>query len=373
MIIISIVSFFIVFSYCLLMFVFINGWMRTDEYEITKKEYETKCSILIAARNEAGQIENILSDIIQQDYPRELYEIIVINDHSTDNTSEVVRFFQQGSAISLINLTEGKTGKKQALTEGIILSNGELILTLDADCRISKKWLSTIVNFYKETESSLIIGPVDFIAEKGFWNKIQNLEFLSLVGTSACATNNGQPFLCNGANLAYRRKVFFEIEDPFTQNLSSGDDVFFLHKVKKIPNANINFIKHIDAVAYTKGIPNLKSFISQRVRWASKSKQINDSESMIFIAIITTMNLLLVGLFIASFFNTNTLFLFLACFGTKLIVDFAFFKQILTFFKKEILFKHIPATNFFYFIYFAVMMVLSLVIKPQWKGRKVKS
>ena len=368
-----IISFFILFSYCLLMFIFINGWMKTATYMATDNEFTTKCSIIIAARNEAGHIENLLSDIIQQKYPRELFEIIVVNDHSEDNTAEIVSFFQQGNAISLINLIENSTGKKAALAEGIKLSNGELILTLDADCRIGKRWLMTIVSFYKENNPSLIMGPVDFKPQKKFWNKIQNLEFLSLVGTSACAINNEQAFLCNGANLAYKRKIFFQLDDPFSNEISSGDDVFFLHKVKKIPNSSIQFIKSIDAVAYTKENKSVKSFISQKVRWASKSSKINDNESLVFIAIISGMNLLLLILFFLSFISPTILFIFLACFGIKTIVDFAFFKQILPFFKKENLLKQIPLTNFFYFLYFALMIILSLIIKPSWKGRSIKT
>ena len=127
--------------------------MKTVVYEVKATIPETKCSILIAARNEAGNIENILSDIIQQEYPRELFEIIVINDHSDDKTAEIVSFFQQGNVITLVNMPEGLQGKKEALTEGIKLSKSELILTLDADCRITKKWLSTMVSFYAETNA----------------------------------------------------------------------------------------------------------------------------------------------------------------------------------------------------------------------------
>src|ERR1035437_397754 len=104
MFIIILISFFIIFAYCLLLFIFINGWMKTVVYEVKATIPETKCSILIAARNEAGNIENILSDIIQQEYPRELFEIIVINDHSDDKTAEIVSFFQQGNVITLVNM-----------------------------------------------------------------------------------------------------------------------------------------------------------------------------------------------------------------------------------------------------------------------------
>jgi len=372
MFIIIILSFFTLFSYCLLMFIFINGWMKTDLYVVPEQVFEIKCSIIIAARNEAGHIENILSDIIQQNYPRELFEIIVVNDHSDDNTGDIVSFFQQGNAISLINLLDENTGKKAALAEGIKLSNGEFILTLDADCRIGKNWLQTMVSFYKENNSSLLMGPVDFHPKKGYWNQTQNLEFLSLVGTSASAINNDQAFLCNGANLAFKRKVFLQFEDPYNQKISSGDDIFLLHKIKNASNPLIHFVKNTDAIAYTNGVDSLKSFFAQRIRWASKSTRINDSETLVFIAIITAMNLLLVFLLAASIINSNILFVFAACFGTKTIVDYAFFKQILPFFKKENLLKQIPVTNFLYFLYFAIMMILSLFLKPNWKGRKIK-
>jgi cellulose synthase/poly-beta-1,6-N-acetylglucosamine synthase-like glycosyltransferase len=345
--------------------------MKTNVFEVKQQNSETKCSIIIAARNEAGNIENILSDLVQQEYPRELFEIIVINDHSIDTTAKIVSFFQQSDAITLINLDEGKNGKKEALSEGIRLSNAELLLTLDADCRITKQWLATMVGYYKETNASIIIGPVDFHYKKGMWNAIQNLEFLSLVGTSACATNNGQPFLCNGANLAYKRKLYLQFEDPFSKEQSSGDDVFFLHNVKKLPDALIHFIKHPDAIAKTDGAGSFHSFFSQRIRWASKSKKINDPETLVFISIILAMNVLLIFLLIASFVKSEILFIFFSVVGIKLIIDYTFFKQILPFFKKDYLLKHIPLTTFLYFIYFACMLLCAFILKPQWKGRSV--
>jgi cellulose synthase/poly-beta-1,6-N-acetylglucosamine synthase-like glycosyltransferase len=346
--------------------------MKTEDYVVKETVAETTCSILIAARNEAGNIENILSDILQQDYPRALFEIIVINDHSDDKTAEIVSFFQQGNVITLVDMPEGLQGKKEALTEGIKLSKSELILTLDADCRITKKWLSTMVSFYNETNASIIIGPVDFHYRKGMWNAIQNLEFLSLVGSSASSTNNGQPFLCNGANLAYKRKLYLQIDNPFSNELSSGDDIFFLHKAKKVPDIQIHFIKHPDAIALTEGAKTAASFFSQRIRWASKSKKMSDPETLVIVAIISAMNVLLLSLLIISFIRYDIFFIFFPAFGIKLIIDYAFFKQLLPFFKKDNLLKHIPLTNFLYFLYFAVMIVFSLFIKPQWKGRSIK-
>ena len=372
MLFLLLISLFTVLAYLLLMFIFIYGWMRNPSFEKIEHDYDTKCTIIIPARNESGKIENILSDIIQQDYPRHLYEIIVVNDHSEDNTAHIVSFFQQGNHISLINLDNEKKGKKQALSEGIRLSNGELILTLDADCRVNKKWLSTMVAFFKQNGSTLMVGPVDYRTSKGFWNQIQNLEFLSLVGTSACAIFNNQPFLCNGANLAYRKKTFQQFDDPFNHNASSGDDVFFMYNIKNLPESTIHFVKHSDAIVYTSGVESFKQFISQRLRWSSKSKLITDTDSLVFITIISVTNLLILGLFLLSIVFIKALFLFAGVFFIKYVIDRMFFKQILPFFGKEKLTKYILLTDLLYFIYYTILFFLTVFVKPSWKGRKVK-
>ncbi len=367
-----IISVLVTFIYVLFISVLVNGWMKIDLFKENGNQHKTFCSIIIAARNEAGNIENILSDILLQETDRSLIEIIVVNDHSEDQTANVVSFFQQNQSVILLNLPDDLHGKKQALAHGIAKATGELIITIDADCRVGKHWLGSIMSFYETHSPHLIIGPVDYIAQKGFWQKMQNIEFLSLVGTSAAATGNGQSFLCNGANLIFPRSVYTQINDPFNNSVSSGDDVFLLHNIKKRPDAKIMFLKSPQAIVYTEGSKTIKEFVSQKVRWASKSKLMSDTESLSFILIISAINIHLGFLLILGLFFTKVLFLFMGVYIIKMIVDTTFFKQILPFFSKSSLLKLTIVANFLYFFYYITMIILSLSYKPKWKNRTIK-
>src|SRR5690606_28290716 len=236
---------------------------------------------LIAARNEEANIGRTLLDILAQQFPRELLEIIVIDDHSTDGTSAVVGSFS-AQGVRLLKLNESKplnSYKKKAITEGIAIATGDIIVTTDADCRMGPKWLATVVGYMEANQYALVSSPVVYSEERSFFEELQTLEFLYLIGLGAAGIGNGNPTTCNGANLAYRRDVFFEMGGfKGIDNLASGDDELFLHKVAEKYAHKIGFCKSRDAVVFTDAKPDLASFISQRKRWASKSTKYKDKK-----------------------------------------------------------------------------------------------
>jgi len=374
MVFFSITSILTLFAYALLIFGFIGGWRKAKLFNRPPaKTYATRCSIIIAARNEAGNIGHLISNLVQQEYSGEQFEIIIVDDHSDDKTADIISPFKQNNHVILLHLPDEKRGKKDALELGISQATGELIITLDADCSVGNLWLSTIVSFYNEYAPSLIICPVDYIAKKGLWNEIVNLEFLILIGSSASATINGQPFLSNGANSAFRRDVFNQLDDPFYGSVSSGDDVFLLHKVKQIEDATILFLKSPDAIAYTESTNTVKDFFNQRIRWASKTKIYKDKETMVIATIIGLMNIHLAVLFFIGLGKLHIFLLFITVFGIKLIIDTAFFSNILPFFNKNYLMRQIFFTDFLYSFYVIIVGILSLFYKPLWKGRIINT
>ena len=223
-------------------------------------------SILIAARNEEDKIAFTIEDILRQDYPRNLVELIVIDDHSTDRTAEIIARYA-GKGVKLIRLNEDKplnSYKKKAISEAIQIAAGELIVTTDADCRMNTAWLSTIVAYFETNNLKLISSPVVFYEEKSFFERLQTLEFLYLIGLGAATIGNKTPSTCNGANLAYRKDVFHELKGfQGIDDLASGDDELFLHKVASKYPDDIGFCKSNDALVFTHAKPSLKEFISQ--------------------------------------------------------------------------------------------------------------
>ena len=232
---------FILFGilYFTIIFSYTTGWFKIKNFTLTNDDIKTIISVIIPARNEENNILNLLSDLKKQNYPAGLYEVIIIDDHSTDKTyKRVLKFIKDNDnqVVKIIRLEAGQltdTYKKNAITKGIEISKGDLIVTTDADCRFGPDWLKTIAGYYEAKRCKMIIGPVAYHNETTFFEKLQSLEFLSLVAVSAGASAIGKPIMSNGANLAYEKEAF-KIAGGFSKDrFSSGDDVFLMMKFRK--------------------------------------------------------------------------------------------------------------------------------------------
>src|SRR5690606_28194229 len=194
---------------------------------------------------------------------------------------------------------------------------------------------------------------------KSFFEELQTLEFLYLIGLGAAGIGNGNPTTCNGANLAYRRDVFFEMGGfKGIDNLASGDDELFLHKVAEKYAHKIGFCKSRDAVVFTDAKPDLASFISQRKRWASKSTKYKDKKVVALGVAIWLFNLALIGSLATFFVLLSQLnWLLLTSFVLKIVVELCFMTPVLRFAQRTELLKYLPflsVIHTFYLVYIGV-------------------
>jgi cellulose synthase/poly-beta-1,6-N-acetylglucosamine synthase-like glycosyltransferase len=338
--------------------------------------FDTKVSIIIPVRNESQNILHILNDLKKQDYPSHLLEVIIIDDHSTDDTAEQVRSYAMPN-LKLIRLNEKEalnSYKKKAISVAIKDSNAELIVTTDGDCRMGEKWISTIVNFYKTNDLKFISAPVSFHNEKNLFEKIQTIEFQYLIGVGAGSINNGFPNTCNGANLAYTRDVFNEL-DGFKgiDDIASGDDELFLHKVARKYPAQISFLKHRDAIVYTEAKRNFKEFLQQRKRWASKSMKYTDKRIVMMVSLIFLYNFSLPVNTILGFIDPAFWKILCVQLILKVFADGFFIISTLRFFRKQSFAIYIPIVMFLYTIYILAMGFYSNFGNTyHWKGREVR-
>lgn len=373
--IISIISFSLAVAYLGLILFLRKGWNSLKIYNLKSNQFKTTVSILIAARNEEDKIFKTISDILAQDYPSHLVELIVVDDHSTDSTSEIVLSFAD-KGVKLVVLNESKplnSYKKKAITEAIKLSEAELIITTDADCRMSPDWLKTIIGFYEAGNYKLISSPVLYFEEKSTFEKMQSLEFLFLVGLGAAGVGNKMPSTCNGANLAYRREVFYELKGfQGIDQLASGDDELFLHKVASVYPDGIGFCKARGAMVYTHAKSSLSEFIQQRKRWASKSTKYKN-KAVVFIGVLVwVFNLLILLISILGFFNPFYWYLCLGIISIKFVAEL-FFQIVLCRFANRIkllwLLPLLTITHIFYMLYIGIAGNSG---KYNWKGRMVR-
>ncbi|BAU55459.1 Beta-monoglucosyldiacylglycerol synthase [Mucilaginibacter gotjawali] len=277
----SIISLLLTALFLSVLIYLIIGWRAVKTPQIKLSGYSTKVTVLIAARNEEEKIHLTIEDILAQDYPKALTEIIIVDDHSTDRTSAIISSYAD-RGVKLLQLKEDKplnSYKKKAIAEAIKLSGGDLMVATDADCRMGRQWLSSIVGYFELHNPVMISSPVSYFEEKSLFERMQALEFYSLIATGGAFIGNGHASTCNGANIAYRKDVFYEVGGfKGIDDLASGDDELLLQKVAVTYPGKIGFLKHYEAVVFTHAKPNLKEFMQQRRRWASKSVKYKDKK-----------------------------------------------------------------------------------------------
>jgi len=373
--IINLIIFILTAFYLIIVVVFIRGWYRLVDYSPSTNNLNTKVSVIVAARNEEASISKTLDDLLAQCYDRHLTEIIFIDDHSSDRTSEIIQSYS-GLGVKLIQLNENRplnSYKKKAIQTAIAESSGTLIVTTDADCRMGPHWLRTIVSLYEVKKHKMISSPVVYFEESSFFERAQSLEFLYLIGLGAATIGNGRPATCNGANLAYEKAAFYEVGGfSGIDDLASGDDELLLHKMSAKFNNNIGFLKNSEAIVYTHAKGTLKEFIQQRKRWSSKSTRYKDKSIIVLGVFIWLFNLSIVvniGMGFLSDLYLKAAFIQLLA---KMIVEFLFLYGVTRFANRRELLLLVPILSILHIIYIIYIGIAGNSGKYKWKGRMVR-
>ena len=361
--------------YLLVLVYLIKGWSNLKRPKPARIAPLTKVTVLMAARNEEERITYTIDDILAQDYPQYLTEIIIVDDHSTDRTAEIIRSYAD-RGVKLLQLNEDKplnSYKKKAIAMAISLSNGSLMVATDADCRMGTKWLSSIVSYFETTNSVMISSPVTYFEERNLFEYMQTLEFAYLIGIGAAFIGNGRASTCNGANLAYRKDVFYEVGGfKGIDDLASGDDELLLQKVAERYPGRIGFLKSQEAIVYTHAKHTLNELLQQRRRWASKSTKYKDKKVVALAVGIWLFNVSLLVNGLLSFYDIYFLKVFAIQFLLKYLFEVAFLLPITGFFKRAKLVGLLLLLSPLHIIYFVYIGLLGNTRKYVWKGRVVR-
>ncbi|MEE4176853.1 MAG: glycosyltransferase [Bacteroides sp.] len=370
----SLIFILIAVLYTGLIVAFTAGWMRLPIFWY-KESSETPFSIIIPARNEQKHIMQLLILLRNQHYPKNRYEVIVVDDHSTDATAAIVErkiasgFFTNVRLIKARDLTT-KPGKKNALALGIEMAKNNWIVTLDADVLLWTHWLQSLAGFIEQEQPAMIIGPVAMAPGKTIFSQMQALEFMSLAGSTAGAAAIGRPVMCNGANLAFRKDLFLQVGGySGNEHLASGDDVFLLHKFKKLPGAKIPYMKSHGAIVYTRAVSTVKEFLRQRGRWAGKTGSYRDAFTLLVGFVVALMNLtIFAGILVSPFISQKALLGALLLLVFKALVDFPLLFSLSDYHRRRDLMWLYPALALVYPFYVVASLFAGFVIKPRWKS-----
>ena len=371
------VSFAIILCYALLITAISVGWFKLDDFKISDQKHHVKISIIVAVRNEASAIGSLLESLLKQDYPPEHFEMIIVDDHSTDETKrrfeEITSKLKGIPDLKFITLEpDDGFGKKAALSQGIKLSGGDLIVITDADCTAGSSWISTIAAFYDRLKPQMILGAVQMTDGGNFFGKLQSLEFMSLISSAAGSCSAGFPLLANGANIAFTRQAF-ESCGGFSGHMEfpSGDDMFLMTSIKKKFGAGaIRFLKSADAIVKTTAIKGIKPFLQQRMRWVSKSKGYTDPVLIATSILVYLANAILLISGISAFIFPGLYKIFLLVYLAKMIIDFPLMLSFARFQKSGALLWLFPFMELLNAVYTVFIGIIGNIGKYEWKGRR---
>lgn len=368
-------------AYCVLMLYYRYGWKKQQPFGLNN-DYKphTAISVIIPARNEENNILTCVQAVLSQQYPQHLLEIIVVDDHSTDSTAQIVQTLNnlQVKLLQLANyITETDkivAYKKLALSTGIAQSTGSLIVTTDADCYMGKYWLQHIAAIYEQSSAKMIVAPVNFTSNNTIVQLFQSLDFMTMQGITVASLQLKLGNMCNGANLAFEKEVYQNVGGyKGIDHLASGDDYLLMMKINNAYPKAIQYLYAKEAIVQTPPQPDWMNFFRQRVRWASKSGKYNDTRLTSVLLLVYLFNLMFL-IILVSTIAAPTVFWqpLVLVFIAKVVVELFFLYPVATFFGKSHQLWIFPFLQPLHIIYVVAAGLLGFVGKYSWKGRSVK-
>ena len=371
------------FSYLYIVASYLKNW-RKLKFVPGRNNLDNRpfISVVVAARDEEKNISYCIQSLLNQDYPLDKYEIIIVDDFSTDKTAELIKKFESSvTNLQYLSSNANEQGhiisyKREAIQTGINASKGEYILLTDADCTVPTSWITTYSEQFIKEDWVFIGGPVTISDEnQNLLTSFQGLDMIGMMVITGAGYHSGNQLLANGANMGFSKQIFNDLGgyNQFPKK-ASGDDMFLLHHFHQQHPKSIRFLKTLSAVVVTQPEHSIKSLLRQRIRWASKNNaykemKINFSLSVLFIVSLTIVILGVLSIIKASIFFPmfGVLYIF------KIFSDYLLQREAIRFFNKRKLEKYFFLSQNIHTLYISwVGIMASLFPVYQWKGRKVR-
>ncbi len=300
---------YILFSVALLLLFFelfiysaLNKLFRFKEI----KKYNLKISVVVAAKNEVDNISSLISSLLKQNYLKENYEVVIVDDNSTDNTFAVVEATIEELENFRVLKADTKlfNGKRGALDIGIKSAKHPYILITDADCEPEENWITSFANGFSKND--FLFGIAPYRATKSITNLIARFENLRANIIVFAFAKLGVPYSASARSFGFSKKAFNKIDGyTNTTNTLSGDDDLLLREAVK-NNFNIGMITDSDSFVFSKTKELFSEYVKQKSRHTSTS------------IYYSLKSQLLLGVW--HFINLISLFsIFLLPFGTEFI------------------------------------------------------
>ncbi len=354
-----------------------RGFNRLPEFFPEKTTSQNNFTIIVPFRNEAKNLSTLLNSFSQLNYPPDMFEIIMVNDDSSDDFKVNIDQFIVENAGVQIEVIQNKrksfSPKKEAIESAILKAQFDWIITTDADCEVPNNWLNNLDSFLQKNNVKMVVSPVAYSIENKFLLHFQNLDFLSLQGTTMGSFGINRPFMCNGANLCYAKQAFKTVNGfEGNDHIASGDDIFLMEKLLKVFPNEVMYLKSFGSIVNTKPQSNLRFLIHQRIRWAAKmgsTKNIFGKLVGLTVFVTNFYLVLLLALALLQKISWQYIGLF---YLVKLNIDFVLLFKTASFFKQQHSMRSYLISSFIY-PFFSVYIAFASFFKGyQWKGRAFK-
>jgi len=259
-------------------------------------------SIVVPMRNEEAFIETTLNAINAQIYAGE-WEVIIVNDRSTDKSPKIARAFcEKYKNFSIIDIPQNAqqiaAPKKRALGAGFSAAKGEFLLIADADCTPPQNWLNSMATCYA-SGASVVQGSKANNGGNSFLHAYQKLETLGFTLIEAAGYNRNKPLVASAASLGYSKNLFFECGGfEGLYNLASGDDDMLIHRMAKVKGTKFAYNWDTSAIMPTAPVDQWSALLQQRARWGSNGAKYENKAYSVFLFCIYAF---FVWLFISPF------------------------------------------------------------------------
>lgn len=359
--------------YAVLFYYYLKGWHAAN-LDLNNNEDHRFISVIVPARNEEKNISGLLAALKLQSYPSHSFEVIVIDDFSTDATADIVkRFPLQNLSLTEPIVNSDHSSKKKAIEAGITKAKGELIVTTDADCIPPSGWLQAINDLYVQSDASFIAAPVKFTHDKSLLQTFQAIDFMTLQGITAASVVTGSLTMCNGANLAYTKKAFTEVKGyEGIDKVATGDDMLLMYKIWKNDPSRVFYLKKKEAIVITQPMKTWKELLMQRKRWASKTLIYDDTRIILVLGFVYLFNCFFAVVLVASFFDPRYWLLVAGYWLLKAVIEFPFVYSVARFYGEEKLLRSFFFLQPLHIFYTVFVGLVSQFGKYEWKGRRTK-
>ncbi|WP_281309588.1 glycosyltransferase family 2 protein [Flavobacterium flavigenum] len=365
----SLILFVILKIYVITIGLLIYGFFKVKKYQRSDLEPKTSFTIIVPFRNETENLPLLLESFSKLNYPLDLFEVILVDDNSTDKFQVLNSKFQ----ISIIdNIRVSNSPKKDAITSAMQHVKTEWVITTDADCIVPENWLLSFDNYIQENKISMLAGAVRYDCKKSFLDHFQQLDLTSLQGATIGSFGLDYAFMCNGANFAYTKSLFESLNGFEGNNkIASGDDVFLLQKANKRFPKEVHYLKSEEAIITTKPTETWKALFYQRVRWAAKTSSYQSSFGKLLGLIVFFGNLSFVIGFLFLLFGIWSYPIFVLFAFLKFVIDFVLLYITSLYLTKGHL-KSWLLSSLFYPFFSSAVALYSLFGSYEWKNRRFK-